>query len=478
MDYLHIKSLKESHPTIRLLNADNCPLIISFLFQSFKKANRTDVPNDELVSSLTDYLYSLRSMWGDDAYPETAQNYLDKWANDQYLRKYYPQNTDEARFELTPTTEKALEWLKDLEARQFVGTESRLIRVIEILKEIVYRTTDDPTKRLEELERQRNAIDTEIQKITSGSIDTLSRTQIKERYFEAYDVAHKLLSDFKQIEYNFRQLDHEIREKQIQDGHNKGEFLEDIFSSQDLLSNSDQGQSFRAFWQLLMSQREQDEFDALIDAIIDLPEIQSVKEDDTFEELKNRLIEAGDRVNKTNHILVEQLRKYLEEKVYLEDKVIIELIKEIKQFAVQIKDTPPNNRDFLIVEGKPQIEMIMERPLWDMSKGPELKKIDPEEGSSDSVDLKLLYEQFSVDKEELRLRIDNMLNDNSQITLRSIVERFPVDRGLTEMLAYVDIALKRERTLINEDICDSMILWNKNSNRYFKIELPQIIFCR
>jgi len=478
MDYLYVKSLKENHPTIRLLNAGNSPLIISFLFQSFKKVNRTSVPNDELVSGLTDYLYSLRSMCGDNAYPETAQNYLDKWTNDQYLRKYYPQNTDEAHFELTPVTEKALEWLKDLEARQFVGTESRLIRVIEILKEIVYRTTDDPTKRLEELERQRNAIDAEIQKIASGSIDTLSQTQIKERYFEAYDVAHKLLSDFKQIEYNFRQLDQEIREKQIQDSHNKGEFLEDIFSSQDLLLSSDQGRSFRAFWQLLMSQREQDELDALIDAIVNLPEIQSVKEDDTLEELKSRLIEAGDRVNKTNHILVEQLRKYLEEKIYLEDKIIIELIKEIKQSAVQIKDTPPSNKDFLMVEGKPQIEMIMERPLWDVSKSPELKKIDLEEGSSDLVDVKQLYEQFNVDKEELKLRIDDMLNKTSQITLKSIVERFPVDRGLAEILAYMDIALKRERTLINEDICDSIILWNKNSNRYFKIELPQIIFCR
>lgn len=227
-----------------------------------------------------------------------------------------------------------------------------------------------------------------------------------------------------------------------------------------------------------MSQREQDEFDALIDAIIDLPEIQGVKEDDTFEELKNRLIEAGDRVNKTNHILVEQLRKYLEEKIYLEDKIIIEIIKEIKRFAVQIKDSPPNNKDFLIVEGKPQIEMIMERPLWDVSKSPELKKVELEEGSSNLMDVKQLYEQFSVDRDELRLRIDNMLNDKSQITLRSIVERFPVDRGLAEILTYMDIALKSEKILINEDIRDDMILWNKNSNRYFKIELPQIIFCR
>ncbi|MBA7485668.1 hypothetical protein ES707_21218 [subsurface metagenome] len=478
MDYHRAKSLKENHPTIRLLNADNCPLIISFLFQSFKKSNRASISNDELVSSLTDNLYLLRSTYGDDVYPETAQYYLDNWANSLYLRKYYLPNIDEPHFELTPATEKVLEWLKDLEKREFVGTESRLIRVIEILREIVYRTADDPAKRLEDLERQRDEIDNEIEKIKSGFIDKLSQTQIKERYYEAYDTSNKLLSDFKQIEYNFRQLDQEIREKQVKNDLNKGEFLEEIFSSQDILLDSDQGRSFRAFWQLLMSQSEQDELDDLIDAIIALPEIQTINKDDTLEELKSRLIEAGDRVNKTNHILTEQLRKYLDDKVYLEDKKVIEIIKEIKKLAVLVRDNLPNDKDFLVIEDRPKIEMIMERPLWDASKSPELKKIDLEEGSSEFVDAQKLYEQFNVNPEELKTRINEMLETHSQITLKSIVDRFPVERGLAEVLTYVSIASKDEKALINEENCESLILWNKTSNRYFKIELPQIIFCR
>lgn len=478
MDYHRVKSLKENHPTIRLLNADNCSLIISFLFQSFKKNNRASISNDELVSSLTDNLYLLRNTYGDDVYPETAQNYLDNWANSLFLRKYYLPNTDEPHFELTPATEKVLEWLKDLEKRKFVGTESRLIRVIEILREIVYRTADDPAKRLEDLERQRDDIDNEIEKIKSGFIDKLSQTQIKERYYEAYDTSNKLLSDFKQIEYNFRQLDQEIREKQVRHDLKKGELLEEIFSSQDMLLDSDQGRSFRAFWQLLMSQSEQDELDNLIEAITALSDIQAIKEDDTLEELKSRLIEAGDRVNKTNHILTEQLRKYLDDKIYLEDKKVIEIIKEIKQLAVLIRDTPPGAKDFLVIEDRPKTEMIMERPLWDVSESPELKKIELEEGSSNLVDAQKLYEQFNVNPEELKTRINELLATHSQITLKSIIERFPVERGLAEILTYVNIASKDERALINEEICESLILWNKTSNRYFKIELPQIIFCR
>jgi hypothetical protein len=478
MDYHRIKTLKENNSTIRLFNADNSPLIISFLFQAFKQNNKITIPNDELVSNLTDTIYSLRNTFGNDVYPDSAQNYLDAWANDYYLRKYYPPDNDEPCFELTPSTEKALEWVKELENREFVGTESRLLKIIEMMKEIAYKNSENPAVRLEELERKRNEIEQEIDKINSGIFEKLSGTQIKERYFDISDTSNKLLSDFKQIEYNFRQLDQEIRKKQITSDIQKGELLKDIFSSHDILFETDQGKSFRAFWELLMSQKKQDELDQLIELIVSLPEIQNVKKDDTIDGLKNHLIEAGDRVNTTNHILIEQLRKYLDDRILLENKRIIEIIRDIKSIAVQIKDNPPRNKDIITIPGSPQIEMVMERPLWDVSVSPELRKNDLEEGESILVDTQQLYSQFEINKDELIRRIDELLAINSQFTLKALIEKYPIERGLAEILTYVDITLKNEKAFINEDIKETMIVWNKVSNRFFEITLPQIIITR
>jgi len=478
MDYHRIKTLKENNSTIRLFNADNSPLIISFLFQAFKQNNKITIPNDELVSNLTDTIYSLRNTFGNDVYPDSAQNYLDAWANDYYLRKYYPPDNDEPCFELTPSTEKALEWVKELENREFVGTESRLLKIIEMMKEIAYKNSENPAVRLEELERKRNEIEQEIDKINSGIFEKLSGTQIKERYFDISDTSNKLLSDFKQIEYNFRQLDQEIRKKQITSDIQKGELLKDIFSSHDILFETDQGKSFRAFWELLMSQKKQDELDQLIELIVSLPEIQNVKKDDTIDGLKNHLIEAGDRVNTTNHILIEQLRKYLDDMILLENKRIIEIIRDIKSIAVQIKDNPPRNKDIITIPGSPQIEMVMERPLWDVSVSPELRKNDLEEGESILVDTQQLYSQFEINKDELIRRIDELLAINSQFTLKALIEKYPIERGLAEILTYVDITLKNEKAFINEDIKETMIVWNKVSNRFFEITLPQIIITR
>lgn len=57
-------------------------------------------------------------------FPKTAAQYLDDWAADErgWLRKFYPPGSDEAHFDLTPATEKAIEWLASLTERGFVGT--------------------------------------------------------------------------------------------------------------------------------------------------------------------------------------------------------------------------------------------------------------------------------------------------------------------------------------------------------------------
>src|SRR5690606_13137403 len=134
-------------------------------------------------------------------------NYLNAWTNDHYLRKYYPQDSDEPVFELTPGAEKALDWIRDLDRKEFVGTESRLLNIFSMLKEIVTKSVDDPEERIQDLEKQIKEIEQEIKKIRSGQIEKLNPTRIRERYFEVEDTARKLLSDFRQVEYNFRELD-------------------------------------------------------------------------------------------------------------------------------------------------------------------------------------------------------------------------------------------------------------------------------
>ena len=59
MDFQHLEHLRATHPALRLLTADNAPLIISFLFRVFIEPSRRSVPGHEAETLLSDYQQDL-----------------------------------------------------------------------------------------------------------------------------------------------------------------------------------------------------------------------------------------------------------------------------------------------------------------------------------------------------------------------------------------------------------------------------------
>lgn len=479
MDHYKIKNLKDNNPSFRLLNANNSPLIISFLYQQFKENNVLEIPKDDLESNLSNYIYFLNQQEDIDLYHRTPAEYINEWTNSGILGSHYSSD-DKIILELTHYTEKVLDWVKSLiKTRNFVGTESRLLKIISTLKELAYESTEDSTERLIELKKQKQEIELEIEKVEAGIANTLTGTQIRERYFDTCQTVNSMLTDFKEIEYNFRSLDMETRKKLIQKDVQKGEILDDVFSTEDNIRNSDQGQSLETFWTLLQSQEQLDELDKLIEMTLEIQQIKEIKQQDyTLEDMVIKLSRAGAKVQKVNHSLAEQLSRFLDERTYLENKRIMDIINEIKSIAFEIKDTPPPNANFLEVTGKAEIEMVMDRPLWSSKTTTKLQKEEIIIGSPDDIDSSELYIQFNIDKKEIEKRIQEFLGSTSQIPLKTIIETYPIKRGIEELLAYIEIASNNEKAVINEDLSDIMIISNILSQKQYRIQIPQIIFCR
>jgi hypothetical protein len=156
LEYATLTNLRKNHPAWRLLLADHAPLIATFLQQVFVAPNLRLIGQADLVSKLEDQLFQLRETLGEDAFPKTAIQYLDDWAqNDKgWMRKFYPLDSDEPHFDLTPATEKVISWLESLSQRAFVGTESRLMTVFDLLKQIAEGSETDPQVRIAELEKR------------------------------------------------------------------------------------------------------------------------------------------------------------------------------------------------------------------------------------------------------------------------------------------------------------------------------------
>jgi hypothetical protein len=276
-DYETLDVLRQNHPAWRLLVSPHALLMASFFHKAFVQHNVRVAPQADLVEALEDELFHLRQTLGAEKFPRPALEYLNEWAapDKGWLRRFYRQDSDEVQFDLTPAAEKAIAWLETLSQRSFVGTESRLLTLFELLRQIIEGSTEAPELRLADLRKRRDAIDAEIEQVAQGRMALLDDTALKDRFMQFDQQARELLSDFREVEHNFRQLDRRVRERIARWEGSKGELLESIMGERDAIADSDHGASFRAFWDFLMSPRRQDEFSEWLDDAMDLPAIAS-----------------------------------------------------------------------------------------------------------------------------------------------------------------------------------------------------------
>jgi flagellar motility protein MotE (MotC chaperone) len=478
MEFQTLDTLRKKHPAWRLLVADSAPFVASFLHRSFVEPNVRTISRHELVAKLDDYLFHLRERLGDGAFPRSASDYLDEWADEDrgWLRKYYPPDSDEPHFDLTPATEKALAWLASLRQRQFVGTESRLITVFELLRQIVEGTTADPKARMAELEKRQAEIAAELDRIREGHIDLMNAAQVRDRFAQMSDTANALLADFRELEQSFRDLDRSVREKIATWDGSKGALLDEIFGERDAISDSDQGRSFRAFWDFLMSPARQEELSTLLESVFALPAVRQLEPSARLLRVHYDWLEAGEVAQRTVARLSEQLRRYLDEKVWLENRLIMQTIRTIEQTALAVRSQFPPGVFIEVDEPGPAIELPMERPLFAPPWKPTIADQVLLEGSGD-VPSDILYEQVYVDKAQLAAHIRRALQTRPQVSLGELVESRPLERGLAEVVAYLSLAADDPRALIDDEEKQT-ISWIDLTGCERKATVPLVVYSR
>lgn len=480
MTFEKLYQLLKANTTVKLITADNAPLIVSFLFQSFKQnqsSAKTDtISEKDLIARLSDHLYKINN--DEVVFPKQPKQYLTDWTNAGFLRKF-PAKNDEFLYELTPATENAFKWIDSLDKREFIGTESRLKNLFEKLRELSTKTKKDYASRMKELEEKKKSIEAEIENVRQGKIDVLDNRQIKEQYFLIEETAKFLLADFRQVEQNFRDLDRRFRQKIITTNQVKGKVLEELFQQQDFLLETDQGKSFLAFWEFLLSQSKQDEFDKLIEEILNIPAVQEIqKENFSIGNVRNNLIEAGDKTKKSTNSLLEQLRKYLEHKSFFENKRILDNINSALKIISENAGIDFSKIDLLELDEIIKIDLITDRPLFTPPEKIKFANNNPDVGKATG-DNNKLFEQFEINITELNNNIKIALKNKSQISFSDFVKEFKIQKGVAEIVAYIEIATKeRSKHIVSEATHDLIDIKNSKTNKNFQVKVPQIIFCR
>jgi Protein of unknown function (DUF3375) len=471
--------LRDNSPAWRLLRADNAPLVLSFLHHVFVAENVRSIPVVELASRLDDELYALNERAQPTEprrFPKSARAYLDDWAAPEvgWLRKYYPEGTDEPHVDATPAVEKALKWVGSLKEREFVGTESRLNTVIDLLRQIVFGTETDPEQRIGELLRQRQDIDDQIARIRDGQVDLLDASAVRDRYQQFAAIARELLADFREVEENFRKLDRQLREKITGWHGGKGELLDDVLGSRETIAGSDQGRSFQAFYDFLLSQARQEELSDLLDSVHNLNEV--LGKDTRLRYIHHDWLDAAERTQATVRQLSEQLRRFLDNQVWFENRRVIDVLRGIETRALQLRDAKDVAVLMEIDAPAPAITLPMERPLYAPVRKARLdsENVRPADEETDPA---VLFEQVYVDPEPLRASVRQALRADPQVGLAQLVADHPISQGVAELVTYLSL---KDSTfgLVFDERHAEQVRWQEPDGRERRVTMPRVTFVR
>jgi hypothetical protein len=476
MEYDQLVSLKKNHPAWRLLSADNGPMIASFLQRSFIVPNIRTIARQQLASQLDDHLYHLHASAGDVLFPKAATAYLDDWAADErgWLRKYYPAGQDEPHYDLAAPTETALTWLNSLGQRNFIGTESRLLTVFNLLNQIIEGSELNPRTRIAELQKKKAEIDAEIEQIRQGRIDLMEPTQVRERFLQMSVTARELLSDFRAVDQNFRALDRTVREQVSTWDGSKGALLEEIFGKRDLIADSDEGKSFRAFWDLLMSPSRQDELSALLARVMALEPVRELAPDTRLQRIHYDWLEAGEVTQRTVARLSEQLRHYLDDQAWLENRRIMQLVRDIEQKALRLRGEIPDALFMEIDEAAPTIGLPMDRTLYNPPFKARIVQQAIDTSPAD-IPADALFEQIYVDQLRLASNIRRALQSRTQVSLGALLAEYPLEQGLAELATYLKLATSDVTSAIDDER-DEIVQWIDAHGQHRQATVPLVIY--
>ena len=473
----------ESSPAIRLLRAGNAPYVIAFLYAQFKQAGTITIPHSDLLPSLGSFQEELQQSYP-DALKDKAEAYLTDWSSRDklWLHRFLEAGRDEPVYQLTPHSEDVIEFIdKSLRSNVgFVGTESRLRLVIETLQQLVIGASDDPTVHLDELHKQKAAIDEQISRIERGeAVPAYHPTRIREQFGLAVTMLKELQRDFRSVEERFKQITQDVQQKQLQGMDTRGGILGDAMDAEDALRTDDQGVSFYEFFRLIQSTEQQRQLRAII---VQLNEIQELAEQTeglkAVRRMMPQLMTEAAKVTQTERRLSSTLRRLLDAQAHHERQRVAELLREIRALAAAMSHQPPIDDVAFEVDASISIYSPVSRQFW--TEPTEFETIDLTDQVANDEQREDLFRDFAklhrINFRAMRTLIQDSTRNGGRVSLTHLLKECPPQSGVMDVLGYLQIATDDGHVVDHEFPEDVVIPSGMDGNRSLVVTIPRVTF--
>jgi hypothetical protein len=480
--------LFESSPSLQIIRMRNAGWVLPFLYTVFKTQDKSSIVENKMTLLLSEYLREFkedmddfeeaRIEWGEDE-DSRARKYLLNWVQRRLLQDYLDQE-GQTHYQLSAHSEKVFQWLQTLQKRQFVGTESRFKMLFSSLRDMVEKTEDDRTRRLEDLRTRKAEIDKEIKALEAGAaVEVYNNAQVHERLELFSRLCYDLLGDFREVEDNFKQIHRNIVEQHTRAELNKGAIVGYAFQAYDTLRNSDQGRSFYAFWEFLISRAGQEDWRRLTHQLLQLLEDRGMPTDQPFlHNIKSMLLQQGRQVYEANDRMAEKLSRIISEKEITRHRRLRQQIASIKERVLEFVEE--DNIPCGIVIGEPRdIRMAMDRRLVIQEKKPPLELKQPSSALEKVEDVerfsRMLHATY-IDKKRLWEKVSKVLENRETATLKEIVESESTEHGIAEIVTYFTFLKERPKHAQVLEKMTEHIPLGPGATKF--IEVPYLLFSR
>jgi Protein of unknown function (DUF3375) len=174
--------------------------------------------------------------------------------------------------------------------------------------------------------------------------------------------------------------------------------------------------------------------------------------------------------------LSEQLRRFLDDQVWLENRRVIDLLRSIEATALKLRAHWPVDLTVELDGAAPSIVLPLERPLYNPSTKTPIDSASVTPGQ-DSFDAAALFEQVYVDPAQLARTVRHALQQRSQVGLAQVVGQQPLEQGLAELVAYLSLIDETFRVVFDERARER-VGWRDADGRTRTATLPRVTFAR
>jgi hypothetical protein len=175
-------------------------------------------------------------------------------------------------------------------------------------------------------------------------------------------------------------------------------------------------------------------------------------------------------------LLSEQLRRFLDDQVWLENRRVMEILRSIEVNAVRLRELPEPDLTCEMDATAPTVSLPMERPLYTPPDKVPLAS-DGIGDADDDLDSALLFEQVFVDPERLSSVVRSALRQRHQIGLAELIRTAPLDQGLAELVTYLSLR-DPEFEVVFDDGRREPIEWRDADGRARTAHAPRVMFAR